>query len=377
MSTLRRSWLLAPLLLVGCAQTSLGYYWQSFSGHVALLQAAQPVQDWIDRPTTAPKLRQRLQLAQQVRAFAVTDLALPDNASYRRYAQLDRKAAVWNVVAAPPWSLQLHQWCFAVTGCVGYKGFFDEAAAHAQAASLQQQGLEVSVYPVPAYSTLGYSNWLGGDPLLSTFIQWPEGDLVRLLLHELAHQVAYANGDTGFNESYATAVERLGVARWLQNHSNESTQQAFTHAEQRRAQWRALTQHTRAELVQIYEQNPAQTPVAQALIAIKLEVMVKFRAHYQLLRSSWLAQGHNAEQLKHLDDWVQHANNASFGAQAVYDDGVPAFMQLFEEQGRDWPRFHAAVQQLAKATPAERAAAMQRLNPKKPHSGHPRATVAD
>ncbi|MBS0465828.1 MAG: aminopeptidase, partial [Proteobacteria bacterium] len=182
--------LVAALLLGGCAQpgVGLGYYWQSLHGHVALLQAARPVQQWLDSPDTPAPLRARLELAQQARAFAVTDLGLPDNASYHRYARLERKAAVWNVVAAGPYSLELHRWCFPVAGCVGYRGYFAEADARAEAARLAATGLEVNVYGVPAYSTLGYSNWLGGDPLLSTFIAWPEGDFVRLLFHELAHQ---------------------------------------------------------------------------------------------------------------------------------------------------------------------------------------------
>lgn len=192
--------LATALLLCGCAHSggSLGYYWQKLRGHLALLQAAEPVQQWLDKPDTPAPLRARLALVQQARAFAVTDLALPDNASYHRFARLERRAAVWNVVAAGPYSLvQLHRWCFPVTGCIGYRGYFDEADARTEAAQLAATGLEVNVYGVPAYSTLGYSNWLGGDPLLSTFIAWPEGDFVRLLLHELAQlKQVYAAGDT-------------------------------------------------------------------------------------------------------------------------------------------------------------------------------------
>ena len=119
------------------------------------------------------------------------------------------------LVAAPELSLTLKTWCFPVAGCVGYKGYFDRSAADAEAAQLRAQGLEVSVHPVPAYSTLGWSNWAGGDPLLNTFIHYPEGALARLVFHELAHQVLYVPDDTAFNESFATAVERLGVQRWL------------------------------------------------------------------------------------------------------------------------------------------------------------------
>lgn len=357
-------WLLVLALcvpLAGCG--TLGYYWQSARGHLALMQTARPVAEWIASPDTPPPLRARLQLAQEARAFAVSALALPDNASYHRYADIGRRAAVWNVVAAGPFSLQLHTWCFPITGCIGYRGYFDETDARAEAARLAATGLEVSVYGVPAYSTLGYLNWLGGDPLLSTFIAWPEGDFVRLLFHELAHQVAYANGDTQFNESYATAVERLGVRRWLDERSTPQARAQFEASEARRAQFRALTRDTRERLRELYESNMPPAPDQQALAAIKNEVMTEFRSRYAALRAHWLASGLPAALLAGMDQWVREANNASFGAQAAYDDWVPAFTALFEREGRDWRRFHATVRTLAQAPQAERKAALQALLP--------------
>lgn len=351
----------SALLLPGCG--TLGYYWQSARGHLALLQAARPVPEWIASPDTSSALRARLQLAAQARAFAVNALALPDNASYHRYAQLGRRAAVWNVVAAGPYSLQLHTWCFPITGCIGYRGYFDEADARAEAARLAATGLEVSVYGVPAYSTLGYSNWLGGDPLLSTFIAWPEGEFVRLLFHELAHQVAYAPGDTQFNESYATAVERLGVRRWLDERSTPEARAQFDAGEERRAQFRALTRSTRERLREIYESKQPLALTQQAQAAMKTEAMQEFRARYEALRTRWLAAGTPAALVAGMDLWVREANNASFAAQAAYDDWVPAFTALFEREGRDWPRFHAAVKALARAPQSEREAELQALLP--------------
>ena len=201
---------------------SVGYLWQPAGGHLSLLHSARPVGDWVQDPQTEAALRERLQLSQRMRDFAIQELDLPDNGSYRRYADLHRGAAVWNVVAAPELSLTLQTWCFPVVGCVGYRGYFDEAAAQTAGDALRTEGLEVSVYPVPAYSTLGMSNWLGGDPLLNTFIRWPEGELARLIFHELSHQVVYAAGDTAFNESFATAVEQIGAQRWLSRFGDEA-----------------------------------------------------------------------------------------------------------------------------------------------------------
>jgi predicted aminopeptidase len=200
-------------LTSGCS--SIGYLAQSVGGHVNLLNSARPVADWLGEPATPEPLKAKLALTQRIRDYAVTELKLPDNHSYRAYADLKRNAAVWNVAAAPELSLKLQTWCYPVVGCVGYRGFYDLAEANAEGQKLRDQGFEVTVYPVPAYSTLGKMEWLGGDPLLNTFIGWHEVELSRLIFHELAHQVAFAQGDTMFNESFATSVERLGGERWL------------------------------------------------------------------------------------------------------------------------------------------------------------------
>lgn len=358
---------LAAVLLL-CASTAacsgtLGYYWQSVRGHMQLMQAAEPVDQWIARNDTPPPLRERLQLAQRARAFAVAELGLPDNASYRRYAHLGRPAAVWNVVAAAPFSLKLHTWCFPITGCIGYRGYFAEPDAQAEAARLAAQGLEVAVYGVPAYSTLGYMNWMGGDPLLSTFIGWPEGDFVRLLFHELAHQVVYAQGDTLFNESFATAVERIGSARWLATQATPEARDAAAVSEARRAEIRALTRATREQLAQIYEQKEAAALDEQALNAMKTEAMQAFRGAYARLRAQWLATPGSltTAQVAGYDRWVARANNASFAAQAAYDELVPAFLALYEHEGHNWARFYDAVRQLARQPLPQRHEALRAL----------------
>ena len=240
----------ALCLTSGCS--TVAYYAQAAAGHLELLQRSRPVDDWLADEATPAPLRERLQLSQRMRDFAVQTLALPDNGSYRRYADLQRSAVVWNVVAAPELSLTLKSWCFPVLGCVGYRGYFDRAAADALATQLAAEGWEVRVYGVPAYSTLGWTDWLGGDPLLNTFLQWPEGELARLIFHELAHQVAYASDDTTFNESFATAVERIGGARWLERHAAPAARAEYAALQSRREDFRALTLKARRELEAVY-----------------------------------------------------------------------------------------------------------------------------
>ncbi len=348
---------LLALLAAGCADTR--YVLGSVSGHLQLMQAARPVDQWLADDSTPPALKQRLQLAQRIRQFAVTALHLPDNASYHRYAQLQRRAVVWNVVAAPPFSLTLHQWCFPVTGCVGYRGYFDEQAAQGEAATLRDQGLEANVYPVPAYSTLGWMNWAGGDPLLSTFIRYPEGELARMIFHELAHQVLYVKDDTAFNESFATAVERLGAARWLGEEAGAAAREEYAAFDARRKSFRALTRATRQRLSEIYGPNSPLAPVNTAQAAMKTVAYAEFQQAYAQLKQDW--GGYAA-----YDAWAAGANNAAFGAQGAYDDWVDAFETLFARQHGDWQAFYGAVKALAKLPKAERTLRLQQLQPAAP-----------
>jgi predicted aminopeptidase len=256
---------------------------------------------------------------------------------------------VWNVVAAPTLSLKLKTWCFPVAGCVGYRGYFSETEARQEAEELKKQDFDVSVYGVPAYSTLGWSNWAGGDPLLSTFIGYPEGELARIVFHELAHQVVYVADDTSFNESFATAVERLGGARWLAKYGSDTVKAEYEVYDGRRKQFKALTKATRLQLTEIYGKDMPIAVDNIDLIAIKNiaknAVIESFKAQYELQKTSW--NGYAG-----YDNWVKQANNAAFGALAAYDDGVPQFEALFEQQGGDWVKFYAAVQNLA-AMPKE------------------------
>jgi predicted aminopeptidase len=357
MASLGLGGLLATTLLTGATVcltagcSTIGYYAQSVTGHLNLVQAAQPVSQWLADPATPPRLKARLELSQRIRDFAVAELGEPDNASYRRYADLQRGAAVWNVVAAPELSLELRTWCFAVVGCVAYRGYYDRTKAEAFAAGLlAKEKLDVSVYPVPAYSTLGRLpfDWLA-DPLLNTFIDYPEGDLARLIFHELAHQVAFAPGDTLFNESFASTVEKIGTERWLGRPENAQARLDHARGEARRADFRALTSRYRDELAALYKKS--DVPEA-ARREGKAALMARMRADYAALKiGPW--GGYSG-----YDRWFADANNATFGVLASYTSLVPAFERLLEREGGDFPRFYAEVRRLAALPLAERRAAL-------------------
>jgi predicted aminopeptidase len=332
--------------LTGCA--GLGewaYRLRQFNGHIDLLNRARPVDAWLADPATPEATRQALQLALRLRAFAVRELALPDNASYQRYAPLPPEAqgsVVWNVVAAPAHSLKPRTWCAPVMGCVAYRGHYARARAEAQAAQLRAEGWDVYVYGVPAYSTLGWSNTFGGDPLISSFLHWREDDLARLLFHELAHQRAYAPDDTGFNESYATAVERLGVAAWqrAQGRSTKATPDDVAR-EQRRERLRALALAARADLAALYTQAPP-------------DMAARKRERFQQVHddiAAWAAA--DAGYSGYLA-WARQANNAHLALLSAYQTQVPAFEALFHRLKGDWSAFHAEVARLAALPSSQR-----------------------
>jgi predicted aminopeptidase len=342
----------ALLCLTGCS--NLGYYWQSATGHLSIMAASRPIQEWLGDADAPERLKAKLALTRRIRNYAVAELKLPDNPSYRRYADLHRNAAIWNVVVAPRYSLTLKNWCFPVTGCVTYRGYYDLAHARAEAAQFAAEGFDTSVYPVPAYSTLGYMNWAGGDPLLNTFIYYPEGELARLIFHELAHQIVYAKNDTTFNESFATAVERLGGQRWLATQASPQAREEYEQYDRRRRQFRALALATRKRLEDVY----ANAPEADRE-RLKQATLQDFRHQYEQLRASW---GGDPARFRGYDQWVAQANNASFGAQAVYDELVPGFEALFQREGGDWTRFYDAVKRLAELPKEERHRALKEIH---------------
>ena len=326
----------------GCSSVSwdLGYYLQSMGGHLAVMRAAQPIDRLIDDPATDARLRSRLQQVRRIRAFASRELGLPDNGSYTRYADTRRSAVLWNVFATPALSLTLTQWCFPVAGCISYRGYYDKADAEQFAARLAAQGLDVQVAPVPAYSTLGWFD----DPVLNTFVNYPDGELARLLFHELAHQVLYLKGDTRFNESFATAVEQAGVDRWLAAQSDPALTLAYRQHDQRRQQFVALLRRHRERLQVLYE-SPAGDPDK---LAGKQQVLADLQAGYQQLRQQW---GGYAG----YDRWFERGvNNANLASVASYTDLAPGFAELLAQQQGDLPRFYQASRQLAGMAKDER-----------------------
>jgi predicted aminopeptidase len=323
--------------LAGCGVT---YLWQAAAGQFDLLHARQPIAAVLADPGTDRELRARLALVAAAVDFAHAELHLPDNGSYRDYADLGRPYAVWNVFAAPEFSLELRRSCFPVAGCVGYRGYFSEAAARAAAAERAAEGDGVFVAGVPAYSTLGYFH----DPVLSTVLRLPDWQLPGIFFHELAHQLLYVPGDTSFSESFAMLVEQEGLSRWLALRGDDAGRCAYARFAARRADLGALLATARAHLAVAYAE-PADDAQRRREKSVALE---QFSA-------AWARLDGDARRDR------PPANNATLGALAAYDQYVPAFREALRRAGGDLPAFYAQARRLGALAPDARRRALEEL----------------
>ena len=335
----------AASLLASCS--TLNYYSQAAQGQLELLADARPIDDWLADPATNTSLRHRLETARQIRRFAVQQMGLPDNGSYTNYANVKRKYVLWNVVATPELSLKPLQWCFPVAGCVNYRGYYSKADADAYARQLRAQGRDVEVGGVSAYSTLGWFR----DPLISTFIHYPDAELARLIFHELAHQVTYVPGDSRFNESFASAVEEAGVELWLERFGNPAMREAYERYTVRRKDFLALLLKYRRELERTYA---AIAPDEDKRVA-KARLFLALKDEYQVLKANW---GGYAGYDRFFEEPLSNAHLASI---ATYNDYVPAFRAMLRGE-KNFGAFYRKVNQLAKLEKAERQRAIKLID---------------
>jgi len=316
-------------------------------GHLEVMRLAAPIEERLREPSTPEPLRAKLARALAIREFASRDLALPDNGSYRRYADLGRPFVVWNVVAAPEFSVEPLESCFPFAGCVSYRGYYSEEAARQYAASLAEKGYDAHIGGAPAYSTLGWFD----DPVLSTFIHYPEAELARVVFHELAHQTVYRKGDTMFNESFASTVEEEGVRRWLEREGAPAQRQAYAESRRRRSEFVALVIKYRAELAAFYD-RPGQLEEKRTG---KRRLFSEMEDEYLALKISWGGFA-GYDRL-----FARGANNALLASVASYAELVPAFRALLAKKQGDLAAFYDAVRDLERLEKPERDARLAAL----------------
>lgn len=322
---------LLAVILSACSE--LRYYRQSAGGQLDIVHRRQVIDTLIADENRDAHLRARLEKVREIRAFAVGELGLPDTGSYTQYADLGRDYAVLALYAAPEFSTELKTWCYPVAGCTAYRGYFDRDMLTAYAQDLKQQHYDIYIAAVPAYSTLGWFD----DPVLNTVIDWSEPQMAGLVFHELAHQQVYAKGDTVFNESFATAVERAGVERWLQAHGNVADVDGYRDYWHNRDYVVQLISATRKDLQALYRQHLTVPQLHQA----KQQRLEMLRRQYREFRQT--LDGDSG-----YDGWFAgELNNARLGSVAAYHTYVEVFLAMLAEQHGDLQAFYAEAARMA------------------------------
>ncbi len=316
-------------LILGCITLSLSgcYYMQAARGQLDVMSKREPIDELVAAPDTPEELVASLQLVSKARQFAIDELLLPDNDSYRSYADIGRDYVVWNVFAAPEFSLDPKTWCFPIAGCVAYRGYFSEAAAERKADQLRNDGFDVAVGGIPAYSTLGRFD----DPVLNTMMHWEDADLVATIFHELAHQQLYVKNDSAFNESFATAVEEIGIERWLTSRDQDADFSDYIERQERREEIVEAFAAARSDLEKVYASSMATHEMRRA----------------KETRLAQLADDLPAE-------FEADLNNARLASIGLYQSRVAEFRALYEECDRALRCFYdqaSSLQPAGSSTP--------------------------
>ncbi|MCM2264463.1 MAG: aminopeptidase [Desulfuromonadales bacterium] len=315
------------------------------AGHLDVMARTRPIAEVLKDPQVPEAERKQLVKVLAIRSFAVDELGLPDNDSYRLYADVGRPYVVWNVVATPELSMAPKQWCYPVVGCVAYRGYFDPDAAKAMGEELAAQGFDVDVYGVKAYSTLSWFD----DPVLNTFLDGADSQLAALIFHELAHQVVYVADDCAFNEAFAKTVEMEGLRRWLQVNATGDEWQGYLERELRSTEFLDTLSKARDQLVGLYAQPLSDADKRSA----KRETLARLEGELRSYRDHWPNPAA-------LDGWLERGlNNARLASNATYRERVPAFQALLNARQGNLPAFYAEVGQLAKLPATERIARLK------------------
>jgi predicted aminopeptidase len=336
------------VIVLLCSLTGGCYLLESAQGQMALLSKRQPIDRVIDKTSTPPALRRELEEVTAIRDFASRELGLPNNGSYRSYADVGRSYVVWTVVAAPEFSVDANRWCYPIVGCVAYRGYFVEARAQRFALDLRARGFDVSLTGVAAYSTLGHFN----DPILNTMVGWGDIELASIIFHELTHQMIYVPGDADFNEALAVTVQEEGVRRWLRSQGRMADLARHETQQRQELQVIQLLTRTRDALRGLYASRMAAPQMREQ----KQAILAAVRGSYEELTAQW-------DERVPFESWFpQGINNAYLASLATYYDCLPGFERELQQAGGDLNTFYRRVRALARLHREQRDAVVCRKN---------------
>lgn len=305
-----------------------------------ILAGRQPIAALVADPALDPATRDKLRLVLEARAFAVDSVGLVARESFTQFTQLERDTLVMLVSAVQRDRLRMHRWWFPVVGWVPYKGFFDLAHAREEASRLEARGLDTSLRPASAFSTLGWFN----DPLLSTTLRADSIGLVDTVIHELLHNSYYASGQTIFNESFANFVGARGAEWFFRTHGDTARAAAVARRWGDERLHGAFWSWSYAQLDSAFAAHDGDDEASRlARLGARDTVYARMRRRLVEVVAPRLGVGDTAALA------TARFNNATILARRIYRTDLPLFDAVYAREGGDLRRTIARVRELTEA----------------------------
>jgi predicted aminopeptidase len=315
-----RLFILIAAILCGCSPV---YVTKSAVGHAGLLWRSRGMESSLRDPKVSPELKDRLKLALEVRAFAFERMGLKKTKDYSTYTPVPG-AVTYVVSACPKTSLQPHQWWFPFLGRVPYKGYFRKEDALKEMRRMQGRGLDARVGGVAAYKTpLPFK-----DPLPSSVLDYPPGELAELLIHELFHGTVWLKDRAEFNEAAAVFAGQEGAKEFLAGKYGEQSPRLREYLQSlaEQAETGRVIEDLYRELDGLYGGKVSETEKLSGRDGL----FSKYRDRLNLR---------------------EDLNNAAVLAYRLYGRDLSAFRALHERSGRDWEKTVAALKALDRKDP--------------------------
>jgi len=197
------------LSISNCKLISYGV--QQGVGQIRIVRNARPISEMMMDSLVSDSLKQKLLLVEEIKKFSIDSLGLNPSKNYNTFYDQNGNPILWIAVGCAPYKLESYTWKFPIVGRVPYKGFFKKDDALKEAAKLKEKGFDSRVGTVSAWSTLGFFK----DPILSNMLNQSEGQIARLVIHELTHSTLYVKGNARFSENLATFIGDEGAKFYL------------------------------------------------------------------------------------------------------------------------------------------------------------------
>ncbi len=360
--------LAACALALGLAGCDAGYISRAAYEETRLLWNRQPIAAVLKKKDLPAGIRARLETVLAMRGFAADRLGLNVGGAYRTVTNVDSRAIVWVVMAAPRNSLEPHTWWFPIVGNVPYRGYFSHADANAEAARLEARGLDTYVRPAVAFSSLGFFN----DPLLSNLLGLHRVELAGVIAHELFHRTYFLASDVMFDESAATFVGGRGAIAFYSAtegpHSADAEAARGIYASD--LKFSRFLLHEQARLLRLYQSGLPESEILRR----RQPIFAAIAADYGQLKPTLSG-------LERFDLDKEKINNAVLLSYLLYFHDLRNFAALYRINHRDPRATIQRIIELAKGSPDDPFGAIWRASrnapPRASHNDPSIAPIAD